>query len=204
MPVDRKDLQARLAVATEKDTVKGSLINGVCGGLERMLGAEPRAKALLARHRKPLWMEFTNHPVQEFLTLVHDAADLLEPLVGDPQRAITQVGSAAGQAFLDSVVGRVAVKLAAGKEPIDILAYGPATYAPSASYGERTFERISRTQGIFKMRREFMPPAYHLGVLPRGVQINHHRCTIEPRVLGLLDADYLVTWDGQPARPGAT
>jgi uncharacterized protein (TIGR02265 family) len=178
--------------------VKGSLINGICSTLERLAPNDPRQRELVQRYRKPVWMELTSHPVAEFLTLAFDAADLVEPRFGSPAKALQAIGAGAGRAFLDSVVGRMAVLIVAGKKPIDILAYAPAVYAPTTTYGKRWFSRVSETVGIFHMRQEFMPADYHLGVLPEGVQTNHHRVIIEAEVLDLLDADYRVTWDGAP------
>jgi uncharacterized protein (TIGR02265 family) len=200
MPQDRVDFENRIRVASPKDTVKGSFLNGICHTLEKLLPGDPRQKELVRRYRKPLWMEFTDHPVTEFLALTYDGAELVEGLFQSPALAMQSLGRGAGRGFLESVVGRIAVRLASGKDPVDILAYGPATYAPGATYGKRWFTRNGPTQGTFHMRNDFMPPDYHLGVLPEGVGINGHSTRIEARVLGLLDADYVVTWDGKPPR----
>jgi uncharacterized protein (TIGR02265 family) len=203
MPQDRGDLEKRLAAATPKDVVKGSLINGVCATIERLAPDDPRQRELVKRYRKPLWMEFTDHPVAEFLNVASEAADLVEARYGTPAKSLQAIGAGAARAFLESVVGRLAVRMVSGKQPIDILSYGPAVYAPTTSYGKRWFTRVSDREGIFHARQEFMPPDYHLGVLPTGVQINHHAVKIEAKVLNLLDADYVVTWDGGLPTPPA-
>ena len=198
MPQDRVDLEKRLAMAKATDVVKGSLFNGVCAALDKMAPDHPRTKELVAQNRKAFWEEFTDHPVSAYLQLVIDAAEVVEPRYGGAVPALRAIGAAGGRAFLSSVVGRLAVRMVGGKAPIDILSYAPAVYGPSASYGKRWFTRTSATVGTFHCRQEFLPPNYHVGLLPEGVQINGHRVTVEAQVLHLLDADYRVTWDGQP------
>ena len=139
MPQDRVDFQSRIHIASPKDTVKGSFLNGMCLTLEKLLPGDPKQKELVRRFRKPLWMEFMDHPVTEFLTLTYEGAELIESLFSTPPEAMHALGRGAGRNFLESVVGRIAVRLASGKDPVDILAYGPATYAPGASYGKRWF-----------------------------------------------------------------
>jgi uncharacterized protein (TIGR02265 family) len=198
MPQDRVDLEKRLQVAKATDVVKGSLFNGVCAELGRLAPDHPRVKEIRAQHQKAFWMEFTDHPVADYLKLVVDAAEAVEPRFGGATPALQAIGAAGGRAFLSSVVGRLAVRMVVNKAPIDILSYAPAVYGPSASYGKRWFTRVSDREGIFHCRQEFLPPAYHVGLLPEGVQTNGHKVTVEAKVLDLLDADYVVRWDGQP------
>ncbi len=200
MPQDRVDLEKRLRLAKPTDSVKGSLFNGICAALERTYPDDGQARELVRRLRKPFWMEFADHPVAGYLNLVIEAADLLEPRFGGPVSALRAIGAVGGQAFLGSLVGKLAVRTVAHKAPIDVLSYAPAVYGPSASYGKRWFTRVSEREGIFHCRGDFLPPDYHVGVVTEGVQINGHRVRVEAKVLDLLDADYRVTWDGRPAR----
>jgi uncharacterized protein (TIGR02265 family) len=198
MPQDRVDLEKRLRVIRPTDTVKGSLFNGICAALQSMAPEDPVARQLVARHRKTHWSELTDHPVADYLTLVIDAAEVLEPRFGGPVQALRAVGAVGGRAFLGSLIGRLAVRAVANQDPIDVLSHAPRLYGASASYGNRWFTRVSDRVGIFHCHRDFLPPDYHVGLVPEGAQVNGHRVQIEANVYDLLDADYRVTWDGRP------
>jgi uncharacterized protein (TIGR02265 family) len=198
MPQDRVDLEKRLQRAKPTDCVKGSLFNGICAAVERMVPESPRARELVLKNRKPFWMELSDHPVASYLTLIIEAADLLEPRIGGSAPTLRAIGRAGAQAFLGSLVGRLAVRTVSSRAPIEVLSYAPAVYGPSASYGKRWFTRVSDREGIFHCRGDFLFPEYHVGVVTEGVQVNGHRVRVEAKVLDLLDADYRVVWDGQP------
>jgi uncharacterized protein (TIGR02265 family) len=203
MPQDRRDLENRLGRAKPTDCVKGSLFNGICAAMERKMPDSAEVSALVRKYRKPFWSELSDHPVSNYLNFVIDAAELLEPrLGGGPVPALRAIGAAGGQAFLNSLVGRLAVRTVSSKAPIEVLSYAPAVYAPSANYGKRWFTRVTEREGIFHCRGDFMPPDYHVGLLPEGVQVNGHRVRVEAKILDLLDADYRVVWDGQPPHKG--
>jgi len=204
MPQDRVDLEKRLRVARPSDVVKGALFNGVCAAIQSLALDDPAARQLLVRHRKAHWREFTDHPVADYLNLVIDAAEVLEPRFGGAVPALRAVGAAGGRAFLASLVGRLAVRAVANRDPIDVLSHAPAVYGASASYGKRWFTRINDRTGIFHCREDFLPPDYHVGLLPEGVQVNGHRVRIEANVFDLLGADYRVTWDGSPPERAQT
>lgn len=199
MPQDRRDLDNRIRRARPSDCVKGSLFNGICSAVERTVPGSPLVTELVRKYRKPFWQELSDHSVASYLHLIMDAADILETrAAGSPSAALRAVGAAGGRAFLDSLVGRLAVRAIPNKTPIDILSYAPSVYAPSATYGKRWFTRVSEREGIFHCRGDFLPPGYHLGVLPEGCGLNGHRVQVDAKVLDLLDADYRVVWDGQP------
>jgi uncharacterized protein (TIGR02265 family) len=201
MPQDRRDLERRLERARPSDCVKGSLFNGICAAVERTVPPGPAVADLCKRYRKPFWLELSDHSVASYLNLIFEAADMLEARSpGGPAAALRAVGAAGGRAFLDSLVGRLAVRAVAKKTPIEVLEYAPSVYGPSATYGKRWVTRVTDREGIFHCRGDFLPPAYHLGVLPEGVGVNGHAVRVEAKVIDLLDADYRVTWDGQPPR----
>jgi uncharacterized protein (TIGR02265 family) len=200
MPQDRRDLESRLRRARPTDCVKGSLFNGICAAIDKALPGNPGAAELAKKYRKPFYLELSDYPVAGYLNLVIDAAELLETRLGGPVLALRAVGAAGGRSFLDSLVGRLAVRTVARKTPIEVLSYAPSVYAPSANYGKRWFTRVSEREGIFHTRGDFLPPGYHEGVLPEGCGVNGHRVQVETKIIDLLDADYRVVWDGQPPR----
>lgn len=194
MPINRTDLDARLRLAGAGHTVKGSLFRTVCLELQRLLPASAGRDALVDEHLKAPWQEFSNYPVAEYLKLVYGSAELLEARAGSYDDALSLLGFRVGDAFLKSVVGRLAVMMASGKTPLDILSYAPAVYAPTANYGKRTFVRLGPDRAVFQVREDFLPPQYHLGAVRCGVGINGHAPNVELKPLGLMDCDVVVTW----------
>lgn len=192
------DLAMRLTHVTPADTVKGWILNGLCRAVEEHAPPGPERTALVERHRRAPWQELANVPVSEAIALIDDGRALIAPKEGGDDEALRLLGLGAGRFFLRTVVARVATTLGGGKDPIDLLSYGPTIYAPSASYGTRRFTRLSATVGRFSITREFFPPAYHQGLVRSGVCFNGHTCTIEVERAEGLDMDLLVTWDGQP------
>jgi uncharacterized protein (TIGR02265 family) len=194
VPINQQDLDARLALASAAHTVKGAPFRSICAELQQSLPASATRDALLVTHKKAAWQELASFPVTDYLRLAFSAAALLEPQAGSFDAAMTLLGFKVSDAFLKSVVGRVAVMMASGKTPLDILAYAPATYAPVSNYGKRTFARLGPGEAVFRVREDYLPAAYHLGVIRCGMGINGHMPTVEVRSLSLLECDVVVRW----------
>ena len=197
MPQDRVDLEKRLRLIRPTDTVKGSLFNGICAALQSMAPEDPVARQLVARHRKAHWSELADHPVADYLTLVIDAAEVLEPRFGGPVQALRAVGAVGGRAFLGSLIGRLAVRAVANQDPMT------SSATPPGSTGRRPATATagspaSATASASSTATATSSPDYHVGLVPEGAQVNGHRVQIEANVFDLLDADYRVTWDGRP------
>ena len=193
MPINAQDLAARLALATAEHTVKGAPFRSVCAELQSLPASAAR-DTLMATHKKAAWQELASFPVADYLRLAFSAAELLEPQTGSFDAALTLLGFKVADAFIKSVVGRVAVMMATGKNPLDILSYAPVTYAPVSSYGKRTFARLGPGEAVFRVREDFLPAAYHLGAIRCGMGINGHTPEVEAKTLSLLDCDVVVRW----------
>lgn len=201
MPIDQHDLDARLALAGPDRTIKGAPFRAVCAELQHSAPQGPARDALIATHKKAAWQELASFPVADYLRLSFSAAALLEPQVGSFDAALSHLGFKVADSFLKSVVGRVALLMATGKTPLDILSYAPATYAPVSNYGKRTFARLGPDEAVFRVREDYLPAAYHLGVIRCGTQVNGHTPTVEAKALSLLDCDVVVRWTPATAKP---
>jgi uncharacterized protein (TIGR02265 family) len=200
VPHDAKDLSQRIALSTPQDTVKGSIFRSVVVELERRLPDDPRIPELRSRYVKSAWRDFSNFPVAEYLTLVYQAAELLEPLTGGFEEALTALGHGVSLAFLDSAVGKLALTMTSGRDPLAMLSYAASVYAVSASYGRRTYLRRGPHEAVLQLRRDFMPPAYHRGAVRAGVSFHGHPADVEVESFSLLDMDVLVRYPPAAAR----
>lgn len=71
----------------------------------------------------------------------------------------------------------------------------PTAYKTAVSYGTRETVVLSDTSCIFKVRRDFMPHAYHEGVFLTVLRaLGCQDVNVRGERLGLMDADYFISW----------
>jgi uncharacterized protein (TIGR02265 family) len=187
------DLAARLTLATGEDTCKGMFFNGVLSASKTLLGDEAAARVSgYLPERK--YVDFFNYPIATFLPAAFAAAHALEATLGSFDAGMRRLGEQAIDDFLATPVGRMLVSVSAG-EGARLLSASPAAYKTAVSYGSRETVFTSPTKCVFKVRRDFMPHAYHEGVFiavlralgTKGVEVRGER-------RGMLDADYFISW----------
>ena len=71
----------------------------------------------------------------------------------------------------------------------------PTAYKTAVSYGARETVVTGETSCIFKVRRDFMPHAYHEGVFLAVLRaLGCKDVVVRGEKLGPLDADYFISW----------
>jgi len=187
------DLSDRLRFANADDTCKGMFFNGVLVATEKLLGTSCRA-AVAAMLPEKKYVDFFNYPIASFLPAAFQASKLLMPGMGSFDSAIRKLGEQAIDDFLATAVGRTLVTVSAG-EPKRLMRAAPVAYKTAVSYGSRETIVTSENSCVFKMRRDFMPHAYHEGVFTAVLRaLGCHDVKVQGRRLGLFDADYDVSW----------
>ncbi|MBK7861767.1 MAG: DUF2378 family protein [Archangiaceae bacterium] len=187
------DLADRLRFANEDDTCKGMFFNGVLSAAEKLLGPIARAQVAGVLPEKK-YVDFFNYPIATFLPAAFAAAKWLHPQVGDFDAGMRKLGEQAIDDFLGTAVGRTLVTVSAG-EPRRLMRAAPIAYKTAVSYGTRDTVFTSETTCVFKMRRDFMPHPYHEGVFTAVLRaLGCHDVEVKGRCLGLMDADYDVSW----------
>jgi uncharacterized protein (TIGR02265 family) len=199
MPQDHAELAARLAWCKPEHTLFGSSFIGVALEVERMAAGHPRLPEYLARANPAGRENLFRYPLSEFLTLLHDGADLVATQTGlDPALAMSDLGLAIATRFTNSPEGAVARKLVAGKNPMDLMTAAPAVFGSRCSWGKRTFERLSATHCALHVKECPLPVGYYVGTLRNAAAQNGHRIEVDGQSLGVLECRTTVTWDGQP------
>ena len=195
MPLDRNELRARIDMTRSSDMLRGSVFRALVNEVERHLPQQdPRLEKLRKRYDRGALADLFNYPVSEWLEVLWDAADAVEPTFGTPEKALHAMGRSVADSFLSSVVGRLAQSIGANKKPMEMLFHAPAVYASGASYGKRTPVRLDDHHGLLKIREDFAPAAYHVGMLQQGLRINGHNIQCRARVYGLCEYDIEVEW----------
>lgn len=198
-PTLEDDLAVRMALATTADTAKGMFFNGVLDAVEKMLGEDAREQCRKASGERK-FIDFFNYPIAQFLPMAFTAARLLQPKVGGVDKAFFRLGHQAIEDFLNSGVGKTLLVLA-GKDPGRLLAAAPSAYKTAVSYGER---RLEQRNGHFVLvvRRDFMPPSYHEGVLVAVLKaMGVADPLVHGRSVGVLDTDYEVVLSPNGGKP---
>ncbi len=193
MPVDRKDLVARIAATTEADTSRGLNFNRLFDLVREVLG-EDAARACDPL-RKASRVDFFSYPVEDYLRVAWDAADRLEARLGSVDAVWGELGRRTVTGFLASALGRTIYALA-GRDPRRFVAAGPAGYRSAVSYGERTVEWLGERRARLVFKRDFMVPAFHRAVMLAALEASEaKRPRVEARATSLLDSEYDLSWE---------
>ncbi|MCY1018446.1 DUF2378 family protein [Pyxidicoccus sp. MSG2] len=188
-----KDLETRLAMATKDDTARGLFFNGVVAAV-KVLGGDAAVERCLAASGEKKFIDFFNYPVAAFLRLAFSAAHLMGPKYGGFNGALRRMGVVATQDFLSSAAGKTLLLLASDS-PKRLVGNLHAGYRAAVSYGERGVNWTGDKSGVFFMKRDFMPPAYHEGTLQAAIEaVGGKQVEVHGRQTGPLDTEYTLSW----------
>ncbi|HEY8208351.1 MAG TPA: TIGR02265 family protein [Myxococcaceae bacterium] len=192
--VHANDLAERLSMAAPGDTAKGVLFNAALTAVARVLDASA-ADACRAATGERRFIDFFNYPVSSFLRLSFTAAELSRSKLGGLDAAFRTLGKQAVDDFLSTAAGKTLRSLGT-REPHRLLATLPSAYRTALNHGERHILLASEDRYVLRMRRDFLPHAYHEGVLSALLpSLGLDGAQVLGRRVGVLDADYEITWD---------
>jgi uncharacterized protein (TIGR02265 family) len=190
----REELEQRVALATPSDTVRGVFFLGTLDAVKTLAG-EAGVRQCLEVGGEARFVEFFNYPVGSYLRMNEVAARVMAPECGGWEEAQRRLGRRATVDMLRSATGR-ALQLVSRGETRRLVANLPSAYRAAVNYGERTVVWEGPSRGRVIMQRDFMPCAYHEGVLRAALEGMKVR-VVEVRGLrmGVLDAEYLFAWE---------
>jgi uncharacterized protein (TIGR02265 family) len=143
---------------------------------------------------EPRFVEFFNYPVSTYLRVNDAAARVLAPLCGGWDEAQRRLGRRSTVDLLKSAAGRALVLVSSGQAR-RLVGNLPSAYRAAVNYGERTVTWEGPSRGRVFMRRDFLPCAYHEGVLLAALEgMKAQAPQVRGQRLGVLDAEYLVSW----------
>jgi uncharacterized protein (TIGR02265 family) len=188
------DLEERLAMAAPGDTVKGVLCNAALTAVGKVL--DPiTADSCRAASGERRFIDFFNYPIASFLRLSFTAAELSRSKLGGLDAAFRTLGKQAVDDFLSTAAGKTLRSLGSS-HPHRLLATLPSAYRTALNHGERHIQLASEGRCVLKMRRDFLPHPYHEGVLSALLSsLGMGLAQVLGRRVGVLDADYEITWD---------
>jgi uncharacterized protein (TIGR02265 family) len=187
-------LEQLLVLIGPEDTCRGMFFNGVLQSVNLLGGPEARTRCLAVIGERR-FVDFLNYPVRDFLQLLFIATEVLGPRHGGRDAIQRQLGRRAVEDFLGATVGKTILALA-GHEPKRLLSSFPNACKVALSYGVRTVEWLGPNQARLAMRGDFLPMAYHEGVLLAVLERSLARNPeVRGRRLGVLDMDYELRWE---------
>ncbi|WP_370640428.1 DUF2378 family protein [Myxococcus sp. XM-1-1-1] len=188
-----RELEERVSLATRDDTARGLFFNGVLGAV-RVLDGEAAVQRCLAAAGEKKYVDFFNYPVEAYLRLAFTAAQVMGPKLGGFDAALRRMGVQATTDFLSSAAGKTLLLLASNS-PKRMLGNLHSGYKAAVSYGERGVTWTGDTSGVFSMKRDFMTPAYHEGVLQAVIEaVGGKQVRVSGKKTGPLDAEYTLSW----------
>ncbi|WP_163993994.1 DUF2378 family protein [Pyxidicoccus caerfyrddinensis] len=187
------ELELRRLAASEEDQARGMFFQGTLDvvGFLGGEGAVARCKGVAGIWEiNPVHM----YPISRYLRMTSTAARLLAPQLDGFEGVLKRMGTQATVDFLSSMFGRDLMQTAGGS-PRKLLQSLGDSYRAAVSYGERYPLWTGDKSARFIMRRDFMPAAYHEGVL-RGVleAIGAQDVQVYGRQVALLDSEYELSW----------
>jgi uncharacterized protein (TIGR02265 family) len=193
MPIDRKDLEARLAAAKPHDTARGLAFNALFDAIEEHLG-RPAALELDPAH-KARRTEFFSFPISDFLTIAFAGAERLERKLGSVDEAFRIFGYRTVANIFGSKMGATMLALTGRNGLRALLGQSVNAYRAMVTYGERRLEWVGDRHARFVFEGDFLVPAYHCGVfLAAAEAVGAKPERIEGRQTGPLSATYDVVW----------
>lgn len=188
-----RELDERVSLATREDTARGLFFNGALGAV-KVLGGESALQRCLDAAGEKKYVDFFNYPVASFLKLAFTAAQVMGPQLGGFDSALRRMGVQATTDFLSSAAGKTLLLLASNN-PKRMVGNLHSGYRAAVSYGERGVKWTGDTSGVFTMKRDFMTPAYHEGVLQAVIEaVGGKQVQVHGKKTGPLDSEYSLSW----------
>lgn len=192
---ERYALRDRIALAEGSNhTIRGVPFLGV-HSLLRKARREDELERLCREFDIPTEPSvMAKYQAETFLRFEHQAAKVIEQEAGSMDGAVYICGYAAIEVFFDTLAGRT-VKALSGGDPNRLLGSVPSGYQLLASFGSRSYERITENSGRFSFKEELLGPVHTAGIFTAAFESLHRLVpTIEVEQHDVGDFDFLISW----------
>ncbi|WP_158502124.1 TIGR02265 family protein [Vitiosangium sp. GDMCC 1.1324] len=183
----------RLVHVGPQDTARGSLLNGTLEAI-RSLGGEDVARHCREASGQERFVDVFSYSISMQLRMVSTAMPLLLTRCGSSEQVLRHFGRHAGMDFLASPAGKMMLTLAR-KDPKRLMNSLPAAYKSWVNYGTQSVEWTGPTSGRLLLKREFMPHAFHSGLVELLLEMaGANRVRVNGRQTGRLDSQCEFSW----------
>ncbi|NNC17409.1 DUF2378 family protein [Corallococcus exiguus] len=192
MPSDKAELAARIAILQSGDSIRGLIFKSVFGLVQQHSGAIGMEKLRVGELNHD-YAELRSYPAREFLTLLYSAADVLESALGAQDAVFHACGEVSITRY-STGPGMLVFGIISRGDPQKLFAGAQMAYSAAVSYGNREYLTTGPKSGTLRMRRDMMPPAYHVGILTGSLKVLGltGKATAKPQ--GIDRVDYDIEW----------
>lgn len=184
--------EQRMALVTARDTVRGLFLQGALRSI-REIGDEELARRCSTSCGQGSFADFFDYPLRMLLQIFSIAMPALAERHGAAEQSLWLLGHCMAMDFLESEAGRTMQVLVRG-EAKRLVGNLPWTYQVSVS-GERAVAWLGPQSCRFIMERDFMPPAFHEGMLVAMLErMNATEIQVRGRQTSLLSGEYDLSW----------
>lgn len=188
------DCGMRQAQCTPQDTARGMFLNGMLESIRKLAGDAVAKRCLEASGQERL-VDFFSYPASLQLQFLSVAMPALVMRCGSYEMALRQLGRNSVMDFLGTTAGKMLLTLAR-KDPKRLVDSLPSAHKVSVSFGTQVVEWMGPKQGRVILKREFMPHAYHAGVVEMLLELGGAtRVAVRSWQTGRLDSEVTFTWD---------
>jgi len=185
-------LEQSMALAGAEDMARGLFLQSVLKGI-RALGDEALEKRCTTVCGQKRFVDFFSYPIRLHLQLLSTALPALAARHGDQEQALWLLGHCVAMDFLESEAGRTMQVLVRG-EPKRLVNNLPSTYQMSVD-GQRSVKWLGPQCCRLTMKRDFMPPAFHEGMLVAMLErLNAREVKVAGRQTDVLESEYDISW----------
>jgi uncharacterized protein (TIGR02265 family) len=193
MPSNKAELAERLAAVQAGDSVRGLFFNVVFELVKQHAGEAGLARVQVG----PLagsYSDLRQYPVQDYLTQLFTAADVLEEALGSVDAVFHACGETSVTRY-STGMGMLIFGIISRGDPHKLFAGAQMGYRAAVSYGTREYLSTGLKSGTLRVRRDMLPPAYHEGILTGSLKVLGLKGKAQARAHGVDRVDYDISWE---------
>jgi uncharacterized protein (TIGR02265 family) len=193
MPANKADLSARLTAVHPGDNALGLFFTTVFNLVEQRAGPGALVKVRTGELAKE-YSELRMYPVRDFLQLIFQVADLLEPTLGSPEAVFRACGEHSITRY-KSGPGRFLFNVLVRGDPHKLFSVAQIGYSTAVTYGRREYKPTSSKSGVLRVLGDLVPPAYHEGVVMGSLKLLDIQGHARARPQGIELVEYDIHWN---------
>jgi uncharacterized protein (TIGR02265 family) len=169
-------------------------LNGMLKAIRTLAGEDVAKRCLEASGHERL-VDVFNYPATLQLKFLSIAMPALLARCASYDMAMRQLGRHAVMDFLGTTAGKMLLTLAR-KDPKRLVESLPSAHKVSVNFGTQVVEWLGPKQGRVILKREFMPHAYHAGVVEMLLELGGAtKVGVRSAQTGRLDSEVTFTWE---------
>ena len=193
-PGSQEELEWRLSLIEPSEKLRGVIFNSVLE-VVRQLGDKQAVAHCRAVTGEGRFMDFFNYPYRSLIQMTYTAAQFLGTRYGSFEEALWQMGHQSATSFYSSTAGRAVLLLSRGG-PARLLDSLPSAFHTAWKSAKVTTRLTGPKTALFIYKRDFMPRPYtEGGLMGTFAAAKVKGFKIQTRPIGLLDTEYLLSWD---------